>query len=153
MWVCTTATSDASMTPSSMRLVCSAVFFTFRWCPSNRSVPEHRRRWFIGLRCQLTINFQTRFTSEFLFSCHCVSDADPDHLLPPHCLQAQARAGAWYTSCRDDWCRRKRLQCDVHLVRSTDSAEVLPPSCSWMPLARLIFLECDVVSSVDQCCN
>ena len=61
------------MTPSSIQLVCSAMFFTFQWCRSNRSVPENRRRSFRGLRCQLAVDFGHRFTSEFLFSYHCVS--------------------------------------------------------------------------------
>ena len=55
MRVCATSASDVSITPSSMRLVCSARFSTFQWCRSNRSVPERRRRSFLGLRCQLMI--------------------------------------------------------------------------------------------------
>ena len=33
-----------------------------------------RRRSFRCLRCQLVVKFRNRFTSEFLFSCHCVSE-------------------------------------------------------------------------------
>ena len=38
---------------------------------------------------------------------------------------------------------------EVYLVRFTDSEQVLPPSCSWMPHVRLILLQSDCVSSVD----
>ena len=74
MRVCATSASDASTTPSSIRLVCSAMSFTLQRCQSNRSVSEHRRRSFLGLRCQLMINFRKRFTPEFRFWCRCVCE-------------------------------------------------------------------------------
>ena len=72
MQVCAISASDANTTPSWIRLVCSAMYFTFHWCRSNRPVPL--RRSFLRLRCQLMINFRNRFTSKLLFPCHCVSE-------------------------------------------------------------------------------
>ena len=59
----------------------------------------------------------------------------------PHCLLWLCGGADRYTS---------KNCSDVHVARSTDSADVLAPSCNWMPHVRLIFLERDFVSCVDK---
>ena len=159
MWVCATFASDARMTPSSIRLVYPAMLFAFNWCRSNRSVPEHRQRSLLGLRCQLVINSRNHFPSEIPFSCRYVVSETLFQttcclliVFRPWSQRGEHRWAAWYLSFRDSWCRRKRLQCEVHLGRSME-LRMLPPSCSRLPHVRLIVLDCAFASSVDRSCN
>ena len=110
---------------------------------------------FLGLHFKLTTDFRKRFTSEFLFSYRCVSQTLIQitclHIVfRPRSKRSEHHWAAWYLSCLDSQGRRNRLQ-GKSPSRSTDSAEVLAPSCPWISHARLISLDCDFVSSVHQC--
>ena len=83
---------------------------------------------------RLTINFRNRFTSEFLFPCHCISET----LKTPCCSHIVLR----------------QFHLDVASGSSAKSISYVPrTSGSWMPHVRLIFQDRDSVSSIDQCCN
>ena len=159
MWVCATFATDARMTPSSIRLVYPAMLFTFNWCRSNRSVPEHRQRSLHGLHCQNVINFSNRFTSEILFSCRYVVTGT---LIQTTCyLTFSSDPGLSGASIagRPGTCHFGILGAVANDSSGRSISDVpwtlrmLPPSCSRSPHVRLIFLECGFVSSVDQCCN